>query len=153
MMLQEFLSHLDTVACKGDQCKARCPAHDDKSPSLAITGKDNKILLKCWSGCTTDEIVGAMGLQVKDLFIDSGLNPQQRHQYAKQKNKHALRQAVAFEMYILLGYLNDRISDAECAKDSNYRKARPEFVPMPEGVWEREQQAVNLIREILGELY
>lgn len=153
MTLQEFLSHLDMVTCKGDQCKSRCPAHDDQKPSLAITEKDNKILLKCWSGCSAQEITSALGLQLKDLFTDSGMDFQQRKQYAKKKNKHTLRQALAFELYMLLQYLNTRISDTECDNDNNYKKVREDFVPMPEEPWDREQQAVNLIREILGELY
>ena len=153
MQLSDFLSPLDKVAQRGDQYTACCPAHDDKKPSLAITEKDNKILLKCWSGCTTQDIVGSMGLQLKDLFTDSNLSPSQRRHYAKKKNKHTLRQALAFELYMLLFFLNDRISDTECANDSKYKKARPEFTAMSDEPWERELQAVNLIMEILDDLY
>lgn len=48
---------------------ARCPAHDDRSPSLSIAeGKDGKILLYCWSGCTYREIVAALGFAPGDLM-------------------------------------------------------------------------------------
>ena len=49
--------------------QARCPAHDDKSPSLSIKETtDGTLLLKCWAGCTAGEIVGAVGLELSDLF-------------------------------------------------------------------------------------
>jgi len=84
-MLSDLLNRLGKVKQRGSQYTVLCPAHDDKSPSLSVTEKDNKILLKCWSGCTTDEITGALGLELKDLFTDSGLSPVERKQYKKQK--------------------------------------------------------------------
>jgi DNA primase len=48
---------------------ARCPAHDDRRPSLSIReAEDHKVLLKCWSGCGAAEIVNALGLSLSDLF-------------------------------------------------------------------------------------
>ena len=49
--------------------QARCPAHDDRSPSLVITEvEDGTILLKCWAGCSAAEVVAAIGLELRDLF-------------------------------------------------------------------------------------
>ena len=46
-----------------------CPGHNDKSPSLSVTEKDNgKILLKCWSGCSNLDIITALGLSWDALF-------------------------------------------------------------------------------------
>ena len=51
---------------------ALCPSHSDKNPSLAITEKqDGRLLLKCWHGCGANEIVSAIGLELKDLFPPS----------------------------------------------------------------------------------
>ena len=48
---------------------ARCPAHDDRNPSLSIgTGHDGRVLLRCWAGCRTSDILAALGLTPKDLF-------------------------------------------------------------------------------------
>lgn len=51
------------------QWQALCPAHDDKTPSLTITEcSDGTVLIKCWAGCHANEIVKALGLELKDLF-------------------------------------------------------------------------------------
>jgi len=68
-MLQDFLSRLQKVKKSGGKYTARCPSHDDKENSLGITeGNDGRILLKCYAGCATDQICGALGMTVKDLF-------------------------------------------------------------------------------------
>ena len=46
---------------------ARCPAHDDRDPSLSVSVKGGRILLYCFAGCTPDEVLGAVGLTWKDL--------------------------------------------------------------------------------------
>ena len=66
----------------GDQPKqsgtgwtSRCPAHDDTSPSLSIAeGDDCKALVNCFAGCTTEEIVAALGLAMRDLMPCRGDN-------------------------------------------------------------------------------
>lgn len=48
----------------------RCPAHDDRRPSLAIRVKedDGRLLLKCHAGCTVAAICRALGIHERDLF-------------------------------------------------------------------------------------
>ena len=67
---QKILHHLDGVKETGaGKWQARCPAHDDKSPSLSIKEiNDGTLLLKCWAGCSAGDIVGAVGLELSDLF-------------------------------------------------------------------------------------
>ena len=46
-----------------------CPAHEDTSPSLSITeGRDGRVLVKCHTGCTFQEILAALSLELADLF-------------------------------------------------------------------------------------
>lgn len=47
---------------------ARCPAHDDKSPSLSITYVDNKVLMHCFGGCEVASVLDALGLTFDDLM-------------------------------------------------------------------------------------
>lgn len=65
-----LLSRLEGVTEKGgDKWAARCPAHDDRNPSLSIArGDDGRVLLKCWAGCTALEVMQALGLTLADLF-------------------------------------------------------------------------------------
>ncbi len=42
---------------------ARCPAHDDKKPSLSISEDDGKILVKCHAGCSQDSVIHALKSQ------------------------------------------------------------------------------------------
>ena len=68
--LDLVLGRLDKVKSAGtNKWKACCPAHDDKSPSLAISEtSDGTVLLRCWTGCPTEKVVTAMGLEMRDLF-------------------------------------------------------------------------------------
>lgn len=39
----------------------RCPAHDDKTPSLSVRTGNSALLFKCFAGCTIGEILHALG--------------------------------------------------------------------------------------------
>ena len=48
---------------------ARCPAHDDRSPSMSLwVGRNGCLCLGCWSGCAKTLILRAVGLTWADLF-------------------------------------------------------------------------------------
>lgn len=52
--------------------RACCPSHDDRKPSLSITlAQSGAILLKCWTGCSAEEIIGAAGMEMTELFPDT----------------------------------------------------------------------------------
>ena len=55
---------------RGDTYTAKCPAHEDNTPSLSISpgSEPDSVLLHCFAGCTIDRITGALGLTPKDLF-------------------------------------------------------------------------------------
>jgi hypothetical protein len=64
-----ILSHLKDPQKTNKGYKAKCPNHHDKRASLTISeGDDGRVLLKCFAGCPTEEIVKAVGLKMKDLF-------------------------------------------------------------------------------------
>lgn len=53
---------------KGDQLAARCPAHDDSSPSLSVSiGSRRELVLHCHAGCRPDNVLAALGLAWRDL--------------------------------------------------------------------------------------
>lgn len=52
-------------------CRAICPAHPSKHRSKSLSIReldDHRLLVKCHAGCEVDEITGALGLTVGDLF-------------------------------------------------------------------------------------
>jgi AAA domain/Toprim-like len=48
--------------------KARCPSHDDPKNSLSIADQPDKILIRCFAGCSSEQIVTALQLRLADLF-------------------------------------------------------------------------------------
>jgi len=44
----------------------RCPAHDDRTPSLSVTDKDGRVLVHCLTGCRQDAVIDA--LRAKGLW-------------------------------------------------------------------------------------
>ena len=59
---------------------AKCPAHDDKRRSLAVAvGRAGQVIANCFAGCTINEIAGAIGLDVAELF------PRDRNDYTTQQ--------------------------------------------------------------------
>ena len=67
--LEKLLSAIGDYKRSGKSYKARCPAHEDNSPSLSISAaEDGTVLVKCHSGCTAEAIVTALGLTMRDLF-------------------------------------------------------------------------------------
>lgn len=47
---------------------AQCPAHDDRSPSLSVTGVEGHALLHDWGGCDTGDVLAALNLTLADLY-------------------------------------------------------------------------------------
>ena len=50
-----------------DQWTARCPAHEDRSPSLSIRLTHDRILLHCHAGCDVEDILRAIGATWADI--------------------------------------------------------------------------------------
>ncbi len=80
----------------GKGWSARCPAHEDRRPSLSIgEGDDGCCLLDCKAGCDTKDVVAAIGCTMADLFPESSTlststEPRQsrgKPQYRRQQNE------------------------------------------------------------------
>jgi hypothetical protein len=82
MSAETLLSRLDKVRKTGaGRWIARCPAHDDKSPSLAIRELDDgRVLIHCFSGCAAADVLNAIGLDFDALFPERpiGRKPERR---------------------------------------------------------------------------
>lgn len=89
-VIDDILSRLSKVKPAGNgKWTACCPAHDDRSPSLSVKEcDDGKILIKCWAGCQTEEIMKSIGMKMIDLAPPS-LKGQCRD---ASKQKHSARE-------------------------------------------------------------
>jgi len=70
MTIDTLISRLDGVKKTGaDRYLARCPAHDDRSPSLSIAeGDDGRALIHCFAGCEPLDILDAVGMTFSDIM-------------------------------------------------------------------------------------
>ncbi len=69
MSAETLITRLHGVKNTGpNRWLARCPAHDDRSPSLSITDRDGRVLLHCFGGCETEDVLGAVGLRFTDIM-------------------------------------------------------------------------------------
>lgn len=70
--IDNFIAALESRDCRPRRGVARCPAHEDKSPSL--TFRENNcgcVLFDCKTGCNHGRIIEALGIQWRDLFCDA----------------------------------------------------------------------------------
>jgi putative DNA primase/helicase len=56
---------------------AKCPAHEDRVASLSISESksDGRVLVHCHAGCTTENVLAAVGLEMRDLFREASEAP------------------------------------------------------------------------------
>jgi len=53
----------------GTGFKAKCPAHDDRTPSLSIAeGDGGVVLVRCFAGCETVDVLARVDLTLADLY-------------------------------------------------------------------------------------
>jgi hypothetical protein len=116
MSLGVLLERLQGVRRTG-QAKwlARCPAHDDKNPSLSLAERNGQPLLHCHSGCEPLAILEAVGLQWSDI-----LPPLEReaHQRPIQAVRNVAEERARAEIYLetlqrMVRYEQHRPTEAE----------------------------------------
>jgi hypothetical protein len=71
--LENFLDLLEGVTGGPTQYSARCPCHKGSRPNLSVKmGGNGGIVLNCHRGCEVRDVVEAMGLEMRDLFLQDG---------------------------------------------------------------------------------
>lgn len=124
MSAEALLSRLDKVRRTGPgRWVARCPAHDDRGPSLSVRElEDGRALLKCFAGCTVHEVVQAVGLSVSDLFPEKMSNEVHAIKGERRPFPAAdVLRCIAFEALVVLMagtalMAGDPFSDADRAR-------------------------------------
>ena len=69
MDFKDIVSRFESPKPRGNNSyMVKCPCHNDHTQSLSVTDDNGTILLQCFGGCKTEEIVQAIGLEMRDLF-------------------------------------------------------------------------------------
>jgi hypothetical protein len=71
MIARDFAELIDDARQRGENWTGRCPAHEDRRPSLSWRDGDSGLVLHCHRGCTVDEICGILKIHVSALFRES----------------------------------------------------------------------------------
>jgi hypothetical protein len=67
--VERFVQRLSKVKGRNGTWTACCPAHEDKSPSLSVReADDGRVLVHCFGGCDVHTVLGAVGMDITDLF-------------------------------------------------------------------------------------
>lgn len=93
MTAANLLDRLEGVRGNGPgRWVARCPAHEDRSPSLSIREVEDRTLLHCFAGCEVHDVLAAVGLTLADLF-DKPLD-HRRGAVRDRRHQHAASEAL-----------------------------------------------------------
>jgi hypothetical protein len=147
--LHGILDRLQKVRRVGaDSFTAICPAHDDKSPSLGIKDAGDRVLIHCFSGCDTADVMAAIGLRLSDLFSEK-LPPAMRREMALRASRRDLEAALDYELLILAMTLGRRVLDRKLPKE----KMPEGWAAMPSEQWAREIRAARRIVTLIRQVY
>lgn len=107
-----LLSRLDGVRSSGpDRWVAICPSHDDKSPSLSVRDAGDRVLVHCHAGCTFSAVIGALGIEARQLFV-GGKAPRQiaTANGERRLTLSQVREHLSFEFMVLGTYHGTALS-------------------------------------------
>jgi hypothetical protein len=60
MTAADFVKALPRGQWHGSYGTACCPAHDDRHPSLSVSERDGRLLVKCHANCSQDQVIDAL---------------------------------------------------------------------------------------------
>ena len=104
-----------------DQFVAKCPAHDDGSPSLCIRDKGDVLLIHCHANCDPLEVMDAVGLTLADLFVEHdhhGPTPRR-----DRWNARAMLRELSDESVVVLIAATDMLQNRPLPPD-DYKRLR-----------------------------
>lgn len=90
MTFERILSHFQVRKRGIGKAQCICPAHADREASLTLTDGNDRALIKCHAGCSTEEVVIAAGLKMSDLFYGDGLAKERWRAYIENREKRKI---------------------------------------------------------------
>ncbi len=113
MSADTLLSQLAGVKRTGiNRWLACCPAHPDRHPSLNVRELDDgRVLVKCFAGCSVEEVLDAVGLEFDALFPERAIGdhmPRERRPFNSSDVLAALNFEINITSIILDRMVNDK---------------------------------------------
>lgn len=107
-MIEKILNKLEKVKSTGEgKYIAMCPVHNTKSQSLALKEVDDRVIIHCFGGCSTESVLSAIGLTFSDLFPERIPDPQAPKSKFPKFNTFELFPLLIQEAMILAFAWND----------------------------------------------
>jgi hypothetical protein len=125
--VEQLLSRLEKVKGRNGSWTACCPAHKDRSPSLSVREtSDGRVLLHCFAGCEVDAVLGAVGMDLTDLFPDRPDRPDGRPAAKPERQRFYasdLLRVIGFEAMVVMVAAHD-ISTGKSLSESDMQRLR-----------------------------
>ena len=138
MTFEAFIDLLEAPRRTARGIIAKCPAHNDRRPSLsACKGDDGRTLVHCLAGCTVDEIVSALGLRMADLFPGK----QTRESRARSRRVNRLKEKKA------------QFQNIDMGLQGVFREADAAIEAAKGDISEWTEQEIDLAMTALGDAY
>jgi hypothetical protein len=104
-----------------DKWIACCPAHGDKSPSLSVREVEDRLLIHCFAGCGVDDVLGALGLEFRDLF-DAPIEHRLRPTHSRIPARDVL-ELISHEIDVAALVLADAVEQRQITDENWHRLA------------------------------
>lgn len=118
---------------RGANWDAKCPAHEDGSPSLRVSqGADGRAVVYCHAGCKNEAVVEALGLEWADLFPPRPMNGNGPKPQRDPKERPLLEKTYDYtdaDGNVVMQALRLRYTNGE----KTFRQRRPD--PSKPGEW------------------
>lgn len=96
MTYDEILSRFEVKRSYRNKAQCICPAHNDKEASLTISKGDRGTVVHCHAGCETADVLGAVGLTMKDLFDDDLSQKSSWKSYVESREKRQIEDVYEY---------------------------------------------------------
>lgn len=133
MDLQAFLQqlHVSSGPSASGEYVCRCPAHDDRTASLCVReGVDHSgnlcLFVKCQAGCATADVLRAMGLTMRDLYVQQTKEQLVVHTAKQSKNKPLGKLTTVYNYTDEEGVLLFQVCRYESEEGKTFRQRVPD---------------------------
>ncbi len=113
VVVSDILERFEGVRERGPgQWAARCPAHEDRLPSLSVRELDDgTVLLHCFAGCSALDVCRAIGVGFRDLFAKQRVrlaDDGERHRFSAAERLELLEHEIGVAFFIAHDFLRDK---------------------------------------------